>query len=67
MELRPSYHHHHHQHHHHHHWKNRPIFSYSLPGRLPGSSELDHPFLTFSDFGTVIFLQSKVVSLASNP
>jgi hypothetical protein len=34
---------------------------------LHGCRELDHPVFTSFDFATVIFLQCKVVSLASSP
>jgi hypothetical protein len=34
---------------------------------FPGYRELDHPVFNSLDFWTVFFLQSKVISLASNP
>jgi hypothetical protein len=63
--------HHHHHRHHHHHWKNSPFGAIVFLRRFCQTClfrpELDHPVFTFLDFATVIFLQSKAVSLVSNP
>jgi hypothetical protein len=52
-----------------HHWQNSPFLSQSLPKKiLPDLFiKLDHQVLTSLDFTAVIFLQSRVVSFASNP
>jgi hypothetical protein len=68
-------HHHHHHHHpyhpHHHHWKDSPFWTKVFLRRFCQIClfllELDHPVFTSLDFDTVILLQSKIVSLASNP
>jgi hypothetical protein len=44
----------------------QPFLSHSIPYKILPDL-LDHPVFTSLDFATVIFLQSKVVSLASNP
>jgi hypothetical protein len=48
--------------HHRHHWQISPFLAIALED----SARL-HPVFTSSDFATLIYLQSKVVSFASNP
>jgi hypothetical protein len=58
----------HHHHHHHHHWQNSPFWVITFISRFCQIClELDHPGFTSLHFATIFFLQSKVVSLASNP
>jgi hypothetical protein len=50
----------------HHHWQNRPFLAIAFLRRFCQICASDHPVFPSLDFATIIFLQSKVVSLPSN-